>query len=75
VISFTVDHLSKYLAMRLALDLGDNTPDSRLNFCIYIAPTPGHYVVLGGDFTLGQVNEKYWKVNRPLEMFYSWKKS
>ncbi|KAF4522713.1 hypothetical protein B566_EDAN012730 [Ephemera danica] len=71
----TVDHLSKYIAMRLTLNLADSPPDSLLNFCIYIAPTPGHYVVLGGNLTLGQVNEKYWKVNKPLEMFYSWKKS
>ncbi|XP_017464323.1 PREDICTED: E3 ubiquitin-protein ligase RING1-like, partial [Rhagoletis zephyria] len=38
----TVDHLSKYLAMRLTLDLGSELPEAyrMLNFCIYIAPQP-----------------------------------
>ncbi|KAG8223478.1 hypothetical protein J437_LFUL001972 [Ladona fulva] len=71
----TVDHLSKYLAVRLALDLDSEIPSSPLNFCIYIAPTPGQYVVLSGNQTLRQVNEKFWKVNKPLEMYYSWKKT
>lgn len=77
----TVDHLSKYLAMRLTLDL-DTELDSELwpyrlvNFCIYIAPQPQQLVVLSGNQTLSQVNEKFWKVvNKPLEMYYSWKKS
>jgi len=74
---FTVDHLSKYLAMRLTLDLDSELPETYrlLNFCIYIAPTPGQLVVLSGNQTLRQVNDKFWKVNKPLEMFYSWKKS
>ncbi|XP_046393945.1 E3 ubiquitin-protein ligase RING1 [Ischnura elegans] len=71
----TVDHLSKYLAVRLTLDLDSEIPNSPLNFCIYIAPTPGQYVVLNGNQTLRQVNEKFWKVNKPLEMYYSWKKT
>jgi E3 ubiquitin-protein ligase RNF1/2 len=69
-----VDHLSKYLAMRLTLDLESEIPDSLTNFCIYISPAPGQFVVLSGMQTLDDVNEKYWKVNKPLEMFYSWKK-
>jgi len=74
---FAVDHLSKYLAMRLTLDLDSELPETYrlLNFCIYIAPTPGQLVVLSGNQTLRQVNDKFWKVNKPLEMFYSWKKS
>uniref|UniRef100_A0A1B6M0Y1 RING-type E3 ubiquitin transferase n=1 Tax=Graphocephala atropunctata TaxID=36148 RepID=A0A1B6M0Y1_9HEMI len=71
----TVDHLSKYLATRLALDLGNELPHQSLNFCIYVAPTPGQHVTLNGNQTLRQVNERFWKVNRPLEMFYSWKKT
>lgn len=73
----SVDHLSKYLAMRLTLDLDHELPETLrlLNFCIYIAPTPGQLVVLNGNQTLRQVNEKFWKVNKPLEMYYSWKKS
>lgn len=73
----SVDHLSKYLAMRLTLDLDSELPETLrlLNFCIYIAPTPGQLVVLSGNQTLRQVNDKFWKVNKPLEMYYSWKKS
>lgn len=73
----TVDHLSKYLAMRLTLDLDTELPESYklVNFCIYIAPQPAQLVVLSGNQALQQVNEKFWKVNKPLEMYYSWKKS
>lgn len=69
-----MDHLSKYLAMRLTLDLESEVPDSLTNFCIYIAPVPNQFVVLSGMQTLEDVNEKYWKCNQPLEMYYSWKK-
>ncbi|KAM7364071.1 E3 ubiquitin-protein ligase Sce [Cochliomyia hominivorax] len=73
----TVDHLSKYLALRLTLDLGAELPEAyrMLNFCIYVAPQPSQLVILNGNQTLHQVNEKFWKVNKPMEMFYSWKKS
>ncbi|KOX79684.1 E3 ubiquitin-protein ligase RING2-A [Melipona quadrifasciata] len=52
----TVDHLSKYLAMRLTLDLDTELSESDrlLNFCIYIAPSPGQLVVLSGSQTLRQ---------------------
>ena len=33
--------------------------------------TPGTYTLLNGNLTLDQVNEKYWQLNRPLEMFYT----
>lgn len=73
----TVDHLHKYLAMRLTLDLDSQLSQTHhlLNFCIYISPSTGQYVQLNGNQTLGQVNDKYWKVNKPLEMYYSWKKT
>ncbi|XP_055388022.1 E3 ubiquitin-protein ligase RING1 [Condylostylus longicornis] len=73
----TVDHLSKYLAMRLSLDLDSELPEAYrlLNFCIYVAPQPNQLVILSGNQTLQQVNEKFWKVNKPMEMYYSWKKS
>nr|XP_006816569.1 PREDICTED: E3 ubiquitin-protein ligase RING2-A-like [Saccoglossus kowalevskii] len=58
----TVDHLAKYLAMRMALE----------NDAINGAGSNPHD--LNGSMTLDQVNERYWKVNKPLEMFYSWKK-
>lgn len=73
----TVDHLHKYLAMRLTIDLDSqlSASHSLLNFCIYISPSAGQYVQLNGNQTLGQVNDKYWKENKPLEMYYSWKKT
>lgn len=73
----TVDHLHKYLAMRLTLDLDSQLSQTHqlLNFCIYISPTTSQYVQLNGNQTLGQVNDRYWKVNKPLEMYYSWKKT
>ncbi|XP_037948354.1 E3 ubiquitin-protein ligase RING1 isoform X2 [Teleopsis dalmanni] len=73
----TVDHLSKYLAMRLTLDLGSELSEAYrlLNFCIYIAPQPQQLVILNGNQTLHQVNDKFWKVNKPMEMYYSWKQS
>uniref|UniRef100_A0A336M8A3 RING-type E3 ubiquitin transferase n=1 Tax=Culicoides sonorensis TaxID=179676 RepID=A0A336M8A3_CULSO len=93
----TVDHLSKYLAMRLTIDLEKQAPEHRLlNFCIYILPqneqtavpaptgTNGastsassgdQFVVLPGSYSLAQISEQYWKVNKPMELFYTWKKS
>ncbi|XP_053607567.1 E3 ubiquitin-protein ligase RING1 isoform X1 [Plodia interpunctella] len=77
----SVDHLSKYLAMRLTLDLDAELPEAYrlLNFCIYVAPSPGQFVPLAGSQTLRQINDKFWKVptvvNKPLEMYYSWKKT
>lgn len=73
----SVEHLSKYLAMRLTLDLDTElSATERLNnFCIYIAPQPSQFLILNGNQTLQQVNEKFWKVNKPMEMYYAWKKS
>lgn len=73
----TVDHLHKYLAMRLTLDVDSQLSLTHhlLNFCIFISPSSGQYVQLNGNQTLGQVNDKFWKVNKPLEMYYSWKKT
>lgn len=61
---FPVDHLSKYLAMRLTLDLETALPeaDRLVNFCIYIAPHPSQILMLNGNQTLHQVNDKFWKV-------------
>ena len=42
---------------------------------IYIASVPGQMTPLNTAFTLTQVNEKFWNVNKPMEMFYSFKSS
>lgn len=66
----TVDHLSKYLAMRLSLDAQLAEPTFKaLTFSIYIAPAPSQFAVLSGNQTLQQVNEKFWKV-RDSNLFF-----
>jgi E3 ubiquitin-protein ligase RNF1/2 len=41
------------------------------NYVIYIASTPGNYTSLNGSMTLHQVNERYWRINKPMEMFFA----
>ena len=98
-----VEHLCKYLAMRIALDLEankkqpptsstvDGGPTSNAStsstnnssvasggsvkdLIIYIASVPGQMTAVATNMSLTQVNEKYWKVNKPMEMFYSFKR-
>ncbi|PVD38548.1 hypothetical protein C0Q70_01164 [Pomacea canaliculata] len=69
----TVDHLSKYLAIRLSLDaqnMENAGASAEDKYTIYIASQPGVLTSLNGSMPLEQVNEKYWRVNKPLEMFY-----
>lgn len=61
--------------MRLTLDLEAELPEAYrlVNFCIYIAPQPLQLVVLSGNQTLSQVNEKFWKVKHVgLNTFIDW---
>lgn len=109
----TVDHLSKYLALRIALERrqqqeagepggpgggasdaggpdggggegggpGGDGPEepalpslegvSEKQYTIYIAPGGGAFTTLNGSLTLELVNEKFWKVSRPLELCYA----
>lgn len=92
-----VEHLCKYLAMRIALDLAANSSNvkkepstsdpgsgssgtangsggSVKDLTIFIASVPGQLTPLTTSLSLTQVNEKYWKVNKPMEMFYSFKR-
>lgn len=77
----SVDHLVKYLSMRHILDCsnGDAQQDVKESsseaslFTIYVAAGPGQYQPLIGPMTLYQINDKYWRVNRPLELFYAYK--
>ena len=50
------------------------TPADETKYSIYIASSSDSYILLNGSFTLEQVNDKYWKVNKPLEIFYSFHK-
>ncbi|XP_029918950.1 E3 ubiquitin-protein ligase RING2-A isoform X2 [Myripristis murdjan] len=98
----TVDHLSKYLALRIALEerqTGGETEErgdggeegeerggrraggggeasslsniSEKQYTIYITTTGGQFSTLNGSLTLELVNEKYWKVRKPLELYYA----
>ncbi|KAM3858108.1 E3 ubiquitin-protein ligase RING2-A-like [Diretmus argenteus] len=100
----TVDHLSKYLALRIALEerqtnagtegggggeegeergaggtggTGGGGEGSSLGnisekqYTIYITTTGGQFSTLNGSLTLELVNEKYWKVRKPLELYYA----
>lgn len=42
-------------------------------FAVFIAAGPGQFHPLPGDWSLTAVSDKYWKVNRPLELFYAYK--
>ncbi|XP_043995292.1 E3 ubiquitin-protein ligase RING2-A-like isoform X2 [Gambusia affinis] len=99
----TVDHLSKYLALRIALEerrtdgptenrgkeeggaegegetgaasrSGEGTTLSNISekqYTIYITTRGGQFSTLNGSLTLELVNEKYWKVRKPLELYYA----
>ncbi|XP_068592958.1 E3 ubiquitin-protein ligase RING2-A-like [Cebidichthys violaceus] len=103
----TVDHLSKYLALRIALEEGQTNGEtedrgreetrgageetrggeetggggggegsslrniSEKQYTIYIMTRGGQFSTLNGSLTLELVNEKYWKVRKPLELFYA----
>uniref|UniRef100_A0A2I3HDH1 E3 ubiquitin-protein ligase RING2 n=1 Tax=Nomascus leucogenys TaxID=61853 RepID=A0A2I3HDH1_NOMLE len=76
----TVDHLSKYLAVRLALEeLRSKGESNQMNldtatekqYTTYIATARGQFTVLNGSFSLELVSEKYWKVNKPMELYYA----
>ncbi|KAF3706950.1 E3 ubiquitin-protein ligase RING2-B [Channa argus] len=91
----TVDHLSKYLALRIALEdrgreeggtagedreaggTGGGEEGSGLSnisekqYTIYIMTRGGQFSTLNGSLTLELVNEKYWKVRKPLELYYA----
>ncbi|KAK5854569.1 hypothetical protein PBY51_004754 [Eleginops maclovinus] len=108
----TVDHLSKYLALRIALEdrqtdaetedrgreeggggsggetaaaggggesggragSGEGSSLKTINekqYTIYIMTRGGQFSTLNGSLTLELVNEKYWKVRKPLELYYA----
>ncbi|KAJ3609054.1 hypothetical protein NHX12_023581 [Muraenolepis orangiensis] len=89
----TVDHLSKYLALRIALEEGQSQPTdgeeedggrgprdkgrspsltdvSEKQYTIYIT-TGEQFSTLNGSLTLELVNQKFWKIRKPLELYYA----
>lgn len=75
----TIAHLSKYLHTRLCIESNkidsikqnEQNVDTNLDFNISICNSNSQYQVLNGQITLEQVLENHWKVNKPLELYYS----
>uniref|UniRef100_A0A5F4WA73 E3 ubiquitin-protein ligase RING2 n=1 Tax=Callithrix jacchus TaxID=9483 RepID=A0A5F4WA73_CALJA len=76
----TVDHLSKYLTVRLALEeLQSKGESNQLNldtasekhYTIYMATASDQFTILNGSFSFELVSEKYWKVNKPMELYHA----
>ncbi|KAG9333686.1 hypothetical protein JZ751_010676 [Albula glossodonta] len=68
----TVDHLSKYLALRIALE--ERQADRQTAGEAGDDGGGGGGAgggTLNGSLTLELVNEKYWKISRPLELYYA----
>merc|ERR1712150_237632 len=76
-----VEHLCKYLSMRISIDLA-NAPGSPYksknvkdqvvkDLTIYIVTIPGQMTPLTTYLSLSQIYEKHWRVNKPMELFYS----
>lgn len=72
----TVNHLGKYLSMRIALENQMNTPEGETpvptpeEYNIYVSLTAGQFSKLEGSVTLDKVHERYLKANKPLELFF-----
>lgn len=46
-------------------------PLDETKYTIHVATSPGNFTSINGSLTLEQLNEKYCKLTKPLEMFYS----
>jgi len=57
--------------MRLKVDLGSELLEQSLNVLMYVIPTADQFVHVKGNQTLRNIQDKFWKVNKPLEIFYS----
>ena len=49
-------------------------PLNETKYTIYVATSPGNFVGVNGSMTLEQLNEKYSKLIKPLEVYYSSRK-
>lgn len=70
----SVNHLSKYLETRASLDLGSGLHNKEISFSVHIAPNPGNFISLADSESLRNVVDTYWRNNRPLELYYTFKK-
>ena len=81
---FVVSHLSRYLWTRLCVE-GSNAATSGTSttsgedegsndFELYVGSgektSTGSYQLLDANYTLEQINERYWRLNTPIELYY-----
>ena len=52
-----------------------NRAKTSLSFTIYIAGGLAQFIQLADSLSLKQIQDEYWKIDRPLELFYSNKKT
>lgn len=57
--------------MRLTLDYGPDISECDLNYLIYVSPSKNQFILLDDDQSLRDIQDKFWKVKKPLEIFYS----
>ena len=70
----TIDHLSQYLSVRMALDKDDShKAEDSTTFNIYILTNSEteEYQLLERTMHLSEIHEVYWKENKPLELYYA----
>lgn len=74
----TINHLSKYLWTRLCVEANSNSIESGVaeqseQFQLFLCPNeklPNTFQLMPQNLALEQVLDKYWKFNRPIELFY-----
>lgn len=74
----TVNHLSKYLWTRLCVEVNANSVECGISepneeFQLFICPNeklPNSFQLMAQNLALEQILDKYWKFNRPIELFY-----
>ncbi|OQR80115.1 E3 ubiquitin-protein ligase RING2-like [Tropilaelaps mercedesae] len=49
---------------------GGTGADSKVVYHLYVSTGPASFLALPTNVTLDQINERYWKQNRPLELYY-----
>ena len=79
----TIDHLSKYLSDRMALestkppgnkkDITKAKPETARKFNIFIKPgkTGKEFLILEGSQNLSEIYTKHWHSKKPLELYYA----
>lgn len=72
-VNANINHLRRFFNMRLALERGESaeTEQSDKTYKIFIMDNDKQeYEELDASLTLGQIQLRYWKESRPLELFY-----